>query len=107
MENTIFLLLFIFIYKLFTIINVTNGSNILVFAPMPFKSHFIGFQPLFKELAIRGHNVTVLSAFPLKKPLTNYTDIPIRMDHSLTGCYCHNIFNFIICIIITILSQWF
>lgn len=78
-------ILFIFIYKLLTIINHTSCSNILVFAPMPFKSHFSGFQPLFKELAIRGHNVTVLSSFPLKKPLTNYTDIPINVNHLIEG----------------------
>lgn len=50
---------------------------------MPFKSHFSGFQPLFKELANRGHNVTVLSTFPLKKPLANYTDIVIPVNEDI------------------------
>lgn len=50
-------------------------ANILVFMPMPIKSHFRGFQPLFEELSHRGHNVTVVSSFPLDHPVDNYTDI--------------------------------
>lgn len=72
--------MWILIYKLFAIITITKCANILVFAPMPFKSHFRGFQPLFKELASRGHNLTVVSTFPLQKTLTNYTDINISVD---------------------------
>lgn len=59
------------------------GKNILVFAPMPFKSHFRGFQPLFIELAGKGYNLTVVSTFPLKTPIENYTDIPITVDDSI------------------------
>lgn len=71
------------IFKLLTLITATQCANILVFAPMPFKSHFRGFQPLFKELAGRGHNLTVVSIFPLKTPLENYTDIPISVDENI------------------------
>ncbi|XP_025193839.1 UDP-glucuronosyltransferase 2C1-like [Melanaphis sacchari] len=71
------------IFKLLFLITATQSANILVFAPMPFKSHFRGFQPLFKELANRGHNLTVVSTFPLKTPLQNYTDIPISVDKSI------------------------
>jgi len=82
------------IYKLFTLITATQSANILVFAPMPFKSHFRGFQPLFKELASRGHNLTVVSTFPLKIPTPNYTDIPISVDESiLKGYYIHFFFE--------------
>lgn len=58
---------------------VLNASNILVFMPAPLKSHFTGFQPMFEELANRGHNVTVVSAFPLAKNhrIVNYTDIDV------------------------------
>lgn len=70
---------------------VTGGTaNILVFVPMPVKSHFRGFQPLFEELARRGHNVTVVSSYPLDSPVANYTDVgpfvtktrgsPVRLD---------------------------
>lgn len=73
----------IIIYLLFGSVNVVRSANILVFAPLPFKSHFSGFQPLFKELANRGHNLTVVSNFPLKEPMENYTDIPIKVNKSV------------------------
>ncbi|XP_050537199.1 UDP-glycosyltransferase UGT4-like [Daktulosphaira vitifoliae] len=68
------------IYVLLAANTMSKAANILVFAPMPFKSHFGGFQPLFQELTHRGHNVTVVSAFPLKKHLENYTDIVVGID---------------------------
>lgn len=52
-----------------------RGANVLVFMPLPIKSHFRGFQPLFEELSRRGHNVTVASSYPLDRPIANYTDI--------------------------------
>jgi len=53
---------------------------------MQYKSHFSGFKPLFKELANQGHNLTVVSAFPLKTSHPNYTDITIQAeDSSLQG----------------------
>ncbi|XP_011187530.1 UDP-glycosyltransferase UGT5-like [Zeugodacus cucurbitae] len=39
------------------------------------KSHYIVGSALMKELARRGHQVTVISPFPLKKPMENYVDI--------------------------------
>lgn len=55
-------------------------ANVLVFMPLPLKSHVGGFQPLFEELARRGHNVTVVSAYPLAaagRRVANYTDVPV------------------------------
>lgn len=72
-----------FIITLLGVITVIKSANILVYAPMPFKSHFNGFQPLFKELANKGHNLTVVSSFPLKKPIANYTDIPMKVNDSI------------------------
>jgi len=61
---------------------------------MQYKSHFSGFQPLFKELANREHNLTVVSAFPLKTSHANYTDIPIQADDSsLRGIRAANVFK--------------
>lgn len=81
--NTIFHAnMWIFMLNTFMAIGTANSANILVFAPMQFKSHFHGFQPLFKELSNRGHNLTVVSTFPLKTPYANYTDIPIQADSS-------------------------
>ncbi|XP_029346054.1 2-hydroxyacylsphingosine 1-beta-galactosyltransferase isoform X2 [Acyrthosiphon pisum] len=56
-------------------ITIARASNILVFMPMPFKSHVRGFQPLFEELSRRGHNVTVVSSYPQNRQIANYTDI--------------------------------
>lgn len=43
-----------------------NCANILAFFPLPIYSHISGFNPLFLELADRGHHVTVVSAFQPK-----------------------------------------
>lgn len=86
--------MWIYIFNLFVAVSNTNCANILVFAPMQYKSHFSGFQPLFKELANREHNLTVVSAFPLKTSHANYTDIPIQADDSsLRGIRAANVFK--------------
>lgn len=41
------------------------------------ESHFPMFERLFKTLASRGHEVTVVSHFPQKIPVANYTDLSI------------------------------
>ncbi|XP_049963700.1 UDP-glycosyltransferase UGT5-like [Schistocerca serialis cubense] len=52
-------------------------ANIL--APIWFqaRSHFAAYEPLFRALAARGHNVTVLSHYPQPAPLANYHDISL------------------------------
>lgn len=39
------------------------------------KSHFYVGQALAKGLVAAGHEVTVISPFPQKKPLRNYVDV--------------------------------
>jgi len=66
----------------------TLAANILAFMPMPLKSHFGGFQPMFEELAQRGHNVTVVSSFPLKdRRVPNYTDVDVMPSGGVPGEY--------------------
>jgi glucuronosyltransferase len=55
-----------------------HGAKILGLFPLPGKSHFAVASVLLKEVASRGHQVTVLSPFPEKSPIPNYTDIDIR-----------------------------
>lgn len=55
-----------------------EGANILGFFGHQGKSHFDVFEALMKELAKRGHSVTVVSYFPQKSPLANYTDISLK-----------------------------
>ncbi|XP_022207633.2 UDP-glucosyltransferase 2 [Nilaparvata lugens] len=65
-------LLFVLLY-----IGSIECANILALVPVNSRSHFIVMEPLFKALASRGHQITVVSPFPQKKPLPNYTDIDI------------------------------
>jgi hypothetical protein len=37
---------------------------------------------LMKELARRGHQVTVFSPFPEKNPIQNFTDIEFKLSYS-------------------------
>lgn len=62
------------------------AANILAFMPMPLKSHIGGFQPMFEELARRGHNVTVVSSFPMvNRSVPNYTDVDVTPEKGLPG----------------------
>ncbi|XP_045783991.1 UDP-glucosyltransferase 2-like [Maniola jurtina] len=45
--------------------------NILAIISLPLKSHYMAFQTLFRELAIRGHSVTVINNFPDVEPPPN------------------------------------
>jgi len=56
-------------------VHLIKSHNILIFVPSPWKSHIISFQPLFLELANRGHNVTVISKFIIKNPPPSYTQL--------------------------------
>lgn len=57
----------------------TNGHRILGLFPFPGVSHFQFFHPVMKALAEAGHDVTVVSHFPIKEPIENYR------DEALTG----------------------
>ncbi|XP_067012383.2 UDP-glucosyltransferase 2 isoform X3 [Anabrus simplex] len=53
-------------------------ARILALFPIPAKSHMISYGALMQELARRGHQVTVVSGFPVKPPMANYTDITVH-----------------------------
>lgn len=67
-------------------IQYVQPANILGLFPHVGRSHFLAFEPLLKELARRGHRVTVASFFPQKNPPANYTDVsfegiaPVRRE---------------------------
>lgn len=72
-----------------TILSVCDGYRILGLFPFHGKSHFVMFEHLMKALARKGHQVDVLSTFPLKKPYPNYTDVvklpvPEKLLNNLT-----------------------
>lgn len=60
-------------------------SRILVVYPCPSQSHLVNGKVLFKALAERGHNVTVISNFPLDSPMENYRDIYIPLTKEVSG----------------------
>jgi len=66
-------------------VRAIKSSNILVFVPSPWKSHITSFQPLFLELANRGHNVTVVSKFTVKDPPLTYTQLIPSYDFDIDG----------------------
>nr|UEN71103.1 UDP-glucosyltransferase 334AA4 [Meteorus pulchricornis] len=55
----------------------SSGYRILGIFPLNGRSHMMMFEQLMKGLAARGHQVDVVSTFPLKNPYPNYTDIVI------------------------------
>lgn len=78
------LLLFLFqmkfvglVYVVIGAFSVVNAANILGVFPINGRSHWVVYESLMKALVARGHNVTVITSFPQKKPVANYTDIDI------------------------------
>ncbi|KAK4885380.1 hypothetical protein RN001_001651 [Aquatica leii] len=62
---------------LFACLLQVDSANILAIFHFPCKSHHILGSTLLKALARRGHDVTMVSPFPFKDPMENYTDIDI------------------------------
>ena len=58
-----------------TLLSISHGYRILGVFPFNGKSHFMMFEQLMKILAKRGHQVDVISTFPLTKPYPNYNDL--------------------------------
>lgn len=56
-------------------LSICHGYRLLGLFPFHAKSHFAMFEQLIKGLARKGHQVDVISPFPLKKPYPNYNDI--------------------------------
>ncbi|KAF2903124.1 hypothetical protein ILUMI_03060 [Ignelater luminosus] len=62
-----------------TIISQSFSARILGIASAPCYSHQVVFQTLWKELSLRGHQLTVLTTYPLNDPhLVNLTEIDLH-----------------------------
>lgn len=62
----------------------TKAARILGVFTVPSISHQIVFQPIWRELSLRGHNVTVLTPNPLNDPsLTNLTEIDLSFQYKM------------------------
>lgn len=62
---------------LLTLLSQCSALNILGIFPYQGKSHFFVFKSYLKELASRGHDVTVISYFPQTQQQENYHDISL------------------------------
>lgn len=62
----------------FLFLNSVNGLNILIVVGWFANSHFLAFARLFRHLAEKDHNVTVLSYYPDKKPVANYRNVEVE-----------------------------
>lgn len=60
-----------------TIVKIHHGdaANILAVFPTQMKSHFMVGQQLLKELALAGHDVTVICPFKIKNPPKTYHEV--------------------------------
>jgi len=54
-----------------------NGLKVLGVLPFGSKSHFAIGEAIIKTLVDAGHEATVISPFPQKKPVKRYTDVSI------------------------------
>lgn len=75
-------------------IHTIRCSNILAFMPSPWKSHIISFQPLFLELASRGHNVTVVSKFTIENPPPGFVQLVPSYDFDIDESKTYNYLNY-------------
>lgn len=65
--------LFVLVFTIF--VRTNDGYRILCLFPYEGMSHFSMFEALCKGLAKRGHQIDMISHFPTKKPIANYTDV--------------------------------
>ncbi|XP_035911906.1 UDP-glucosyltransferase 2-like [Anopheles stephensi] len=70
---------------LLLVIGHAESAKIVCVFPTASKSHVLGAQALLKELAHRGHEVTMVSAFPLKKPPKNYRDVYVPIENAFSS----------------------
>lgn len=65
-------------------ITYVSCAKILCIFPSPFTSHQIVYQTIWKELTLRGHQVTVITTNPLNDPkLTNLTEVDVSFSYKL------------------------
>ncbi|KAK5639989.1 hypothetical protein RI129_010800 [Pyrocoelia pectoralis] len=65
-------------------VHAGNAARILGIVPTPSYSHQVVFQPLWRELSLRGHQVTTLTTDPIKDPaLTNLTEIDLHSSYDV------------------------
>lgn len=71
------------------IIACADPAKILVVSPTQMRSHYIVVEELLRDLAESGHEITVVSQFPIKNAPANYREIVIDISQrSYEGKIC-------------------
>lgn len=65
----------------------TESYRVLGLFTHPAISHFRAFQPLLHELAVHGHDVSVVSHFPDKNAPHNYHDFVLDQSQIMTAAF--------------------
>lgn len=74
----------VIILHLAVVAEFAASSEILFVLPVAARSHHLALQPIYRELSLRGHNVTAMAVYPLKEPsLSNLTEIDWSRSHHL------------------------
>lgn len=70
----------------FCLTNVSLGARILAIVPMPFHSHQVPYQGLWKALSDRGHEVLLISTDPIPDfARPNFRRIDVGIAYSVVG----------------------
>ncbi|CAH0550303.1 unnamed protein product [Brassicogethes aeneus] len=68
----------IVLFTIFSVLSISDSARILGIFQTPTTSTQSVFQAIWKELSLKGHQVTVVSPFPLRdKSLVNLTEIDV------------------------------
>uniref|UniRef100_A0A2H8TKY0 UDP-glucuronosyltransferase n=1 Tax=Melanaphis sacchari TaxID=742174 RepID=A0A2H8TKY0_9HEMI len=77
-----------------------DGARILAMMPIAAKSHWNVVDSVLQTLVARGHQVTAITPFPKKSPITNYTEVDmsglvpsgvaVPWDTVMGECSAHN-----------------
>nr|CAI5828525.1 unnamed protein product [Callosobruchus analis] len=68
--------------------NMAYAASILAVSPTASYSHQLAYQPLWRELSLRGHQVTVITTDPQKNDsLTNLTEIDTSYSYDIYKKY--------------------
>ncbi len=62
---------------LLSLVAASYGAKIFALFPVNLTSHYIIFDSIMTELAVRGHDVTVVNSFPKKTKVQNFTDVDV------------------------------
>lgn len=77
--------LYLLLVSLCLSLSKIDSAKIVALVPFPCKSHAILGSALLRELARRGHEVTMISSFPTQDNMKNYRDIYVDPTAALAA----------------------